>query len=439
MKVLSILVVVLAIALSALAADRVTPGYGPEKVLQQSGYITVPGFNNDNGTHLYYWFFESRVNPETSPLVLWLTGGPGCSSTTALFLENGPYKVNKDLSLTLNPYSWNSVANVIWLDQPVGTGFSYSDSIFDYTLNEEQVSTDLYQFLQAFLQRNPKYAKLPFFITGESYAGHYNTHFSSYIVRKNQEGKNPKINFQGVAIGNGWVDPLHQYAQYGNFMYSRGFLTKAQLDTYNNYSYPACAQAVASGNWPIALSLCNGAMGGVLLSSEINAGRTINVYDVRIPCEVPPLCYDFSSVTSLLNQASVKQALGVDPSMTWYSCVTSVHTALLGDWVTSFAQDLPAVLRSGARVLVYSGVEDFVCNFMGGADWVSNMKWTGQGGFNSAPVNTWNVNGSPAGRVKSFRGFTWLEVDKAGHLAPMDQPVNTLDMISRFLSNKPFA
>jgi len=258
-------------------------------------------------------------------------------------------------------------------------------------------------------------------------------------VRKNGEGKNPKINFQGVAIGNGWVDPLHQYAQYANFMYSRGFISATEMTSYNNYTYPSCKTAIQSGNWPVALSLCQSGMVGILGLSEINAGRTINVYDVRIPCAVPPLCYDFSAVTDFLNQPAVQTALGISPAITWQSCVSGVHTALTGDWVTSFAQDLPNVLKSGASVLVYSGVEDFVCNYMGGNDWVKNLKWSGQGGFNAQPTKTWAVNGATAGRAKAFHGLTWLEVDKAGHLAPMDQPANTLDMFSRFVHNKPFA
>lgn len=75
----------------------------------------MPGFRKDNGTHLYYWFFEARHNPETAPLVFWFTGGPGCSGLTALFLENGPYKVDKNLQLTINPYSWNEQANLLFV------------------------------------------------------------------------------------------------------------------------------------------------------------------------------------------------------------------------------------------------------------------------------------------------------------------------------------
>jgi carboxypeptidase C (cathepsin A) len=432
-------VLLLTIVSVVLASDPVTSGYGPEKVFQQSGYITVPGFRNDNGTHLYYWFFESRQSPETAPLVFWFTGGPGCSGLTALFFENGPYQVNKDLSLSLNPYSWNSIANVLWIDQPVGTGFSWADNLSDFAKEEEQVATDLYQFLQIFLERNPKYANLPFYITGESYAGHYNSHFAAYIVRKNAESGNKKINLQGVALGNALVDPRTQYSQYANFMYDRGFLTKSELDTYNNYTYPTCKAAIDSGFWPTALGTCNAGMSGVLTMSEINAGRTINVYDVRIPCEVPPLCYDMSNIGKFLNQPSIKAALGIPSSLSWTACANGVHMALMGDWMTNFAQDLPAVMKAGARVLVYSGVEDFICNYFGGRDWVERMKWSGQGGYLAAPSKNWVVGGATAGRARAFKGLTFLEIDAAGHLAPHDQPANTLDMLSRFIFDKPFA
>ena len=89
-------------------------------MFNDAGYIDVGDSKN-----LFYWMFESRNDPSTDPVLLWMSGGPGCSSQLALFGENGPYIVEDDLSLTLNPQSWNNNATVIWVDQPVGTGFSY--------------------------------------------------------------------------------------------------------------------------------------------------------------------------------------------------------------------------------------------------------------------------------------------------------------------------
>jgi cathepsin A (carboxypeptidase C) len=86
---------------------------------------------------MFYWLFKSRGNPDTDPLVLWLTGGPGCASEVALFYENGPYTINPDLSLKSNPFSWNNVSNLLFVDQPIGTGFSKSASIFDLDTNED--------------------------------------------------------------------------------------------------------------------------------------------------------------------------------------------------------------------------------------------------------------------------------------------------------------
>ena len=114
--------------------------------------------------------FESRSDPINDPVILWMSGGPGCSSQLALFAENGPYIVNDDLSLELNPHSWNTNATVIWIDQPVGTGFSYSDKPFQKNHNEEGVSEDVYNFLVGLLfnKYEGKYSKQEFHIFGES-------------------------------------------------------------------------------------------------------------------------------------------------------------------------------------------------------------------------------------------------------------------------------
>ena len=114
---------------------------------------------------------ESQSSPADAPFVVWLTGGPGCSSTLALLTENGPCSVNSDgVNTSPNPNSWNNDANVLWLDQPAGVGFSYGTTNDG---DEVMVGEDAYYFLQHFFQAHPEYASQPLFIFGESYGGHY--------------------------------------------------------------------------------------------------------------------------------------------------------------------------------------------------------------------------------------------------------------------------
>jgi cathepsin A (carboxypeptidase C) len=131
-----------------------------DSVKQYTGYFKL----TTGQKNYFYWFFESRSAPSTDPVVLWLTGGPGCSSEIALFGENGPCKVSADgNSTTLNPYAWNAKANLLYVDQPSGTGFSYGPG-FDF--DEKGVATDMYDFLQQFFKAHPQYQPLDFFAFG---------------------------------------------------------------------------------------------------------------------------------------------------------------------------------------------------------------------------------------------------------------------------------
>jgi carboxypeptidase C (cathepsin A) len=426
------------VAVAALASAQA--GLGPEKVKNWSDYIEVSG-----GTHhLFYWFFESRTDPANAPFVIWLTGGPGCSGMIALFRENGPYQIQEDLSLTLNPYSWNSNANVIWIDQPVGAGFSYSDRGAPGVSNEVDVTNDLYEFLQTFFYQYPQYANMKFFIFGESYAGHYVPALSAKILNENNNlsGNNVFINYQGSAIGNGLVDPLIQFQYYAQYAYDYGVITESVYNRMEK-SIPACTNEIAKCNLntTVGRKECSNAYTECnTLEMEPVTATGVNQYDVRIKCEVPGLCYNFTLVSDYLSQPSVMQALGVTGHQ-WSMCNTAADLRLVygGDWMTSYAPYVPQILGSGKRVLVYEGEFDFICNWYGGYAWVENLSWAGSKAFKAASNSSWVVDNQIAGFYQSAQNLTFLKVKNAGHMVPLDQPENALDMFTRFTQDLPFS
>ncbi|KAK4408475.1 Serine carboxypeptidase-like 48 [Sesamum angolense] len=165
----------------------------------------------------YFRLPHTRSARSTDPVVVWLTGGPGCSGSVALFYENGPFHLADNLSLIWNDFGWDKVSNLIYVDQPIGTGFSYTSYRGDIRKSTEAASVDFYDFLQAFFQRHPRYAKNDFYITGESYAGHYIPDFSVRIHKANRNKKSRHINIKGLAIGNGLTNPGIQYKSYADY------------------------------------------------------------------------------------------------------------------------------------------------------------------------------------------------------------------------------
>ncbi|XP_020967827.1 serine carboxypeptidase-like 31 [Arachis ipaensis] len=138
-----------------------------------AGYVTV---NETNGRALFYWFFEAITNPDDKPLVLWLNGGPGCSFVGyGATQEIGPFLVDSDgQGLKFNNLSWNQEANILFLESPVGVGFSYSNTTSNYDqLGDQMTANDAYTFLHNWFLKFPSYRTRTFYIAGESYAGIY--------------------------------------------------------------------------------------------------------------------------------------------------------------------------------------------------------------------------------------------------------------------------
>ena len=163
------------LSFAARASDEVT--YLPGQNFTSLNFRHYSGYLQSNGKkQLHYWFLESQNNPSTDPLVLWLNGGPGCSSLDGEMYEHGAFYTTEDgETIYLNPNSWNTVANMLYLEAPVGVGFSYSPDKADYTNNDNQTALDNYQALLNFFTLFPEYQSHEFFITGESYGGIYDS------------------------------------------------------------------------------------------------------------------------------------------------------------------------------------------------------------------------------------------------------------------------
>ncbi|CAN8013300.1 unnamed protein product, partial [Ixodes persulcatus] len=142
-------------------------GYlGPvNDVPSYSGFITVDEYS---GSNLFFWFFPAMENPETAPVMLWLQGGPGASSLFGLFVEHGPYLVSRRGRPERRRVTWARRFSMLYVDSPVGTGFSFSERDQGYARSQEDVARDLFEALQQFFSLFVEYAANDFYVAGES-------------------------------------------------------------------------------------------------------------------------------------------------------------------------------------------------------------------------------------------------------------------------------
>ncbi|CAL5024503.1 unnamed protein product [Urochloa decumbens] len=399
-----------------------------------AGYFRLP---HTHDARMFYFFFESRGKKE-DPVVIWLTGGPGCSSELAVFYENGPFTIANNMSLAWNKFGWDTISNIIFVDQPTGTGFSYSSDDRDTRHDETGVSNDLYDFLQVFFKKHPEFAKNEFYITGESYAGHYIPAFASRVHQGNKANEGIHINLKGFAIGNGLTDPQIQYKAYTDYALEMNLIGKSDYDRINRF-IPPCEFAIkmcandsgtdGKASCMAAYMVCNN-----IFNSIMKLVGTKNYYDVRKECE-GKLCYDFSNLEKFFGDKAVKEALGVD-DIEFVSCSSTVYEAMLTDWMRNLEVGIPALLEDGINVLIYAGEYDLICNWLGNSRWVHSMEWSGQKDFVSSSESSFVVDGAEAGVLKSHGPLSFLKVHDAGHMVPMDQPKASLEMLRRFTQGK---
>ena len=195
----------------------------PPAFKQYSGLIPI---HDGKGTELFFWFVESARSPSTDPVVFWTNGGPGASSVAfGLWTEHGPFRLENGTGGVLRPipygYSWNRIANVLYVEMPSGVGFSHSTDESKYAnITDEEAASDTYAFLEQFMAVFSQFSRHDLYITGESYGGHYVPMISKAIL---DGGGALLAQMKGFLIGNpginsDWYYNVNEFA-YVTYVY----------------------------------------------------------------------------------------------------------------------------------------------------------------------------------------------------------------------------
>ncbi|VDD87490.1 unnamed protein product, partial [Enterobius vermicularis] len=313
-------------------------------------------------------FVESQRNPLTDPVIVWLTGGPGCSGLSALLTENGPFTVQPDgQSLVNNPYSWNRIANVLTLESPVGVGFSYTDD-GKLETDDAKVASDNWSALKEFFTAFPQFRKNDFYIAGESYGGIYVPTLAE-AVHSGQ--KNFNINLKGLLIGNGCVSEkinTNTMIQYG---YNHGMIDEMLLSFYQKLMvfffrisginpYDIYGTCYHEGSLKLKSYLA-------LSKAKIDLLRKIKR---RLPDSVSK---SQKKKTIYLNKPEVRKALFIPSNViAWADCSDEVYDSY-NKIYNEMDSRVKSAVGNGSRVLIYNGDTDLVCNFLQGQRFAASL------------------------------------------------------------------
>jgi len=460
-----IFALILHISHSAPLSDEITslPGWNgnfPSK--QYSGYLNIT-----ETKHYHYWFVECENDPENAPTVLWLNGGPGCSSLDGLLRENGPFRIDTSTnppSLYYFEYNWAKLANMIFLESPVGVGFSYSDNEGDYQCTDDTTAADNLLSMEKFFDLFPEYANNPFYITGESYAGIYIPTLAEAILQKTLDGNYKGAPLKGIAVGNGCTgtevgicgDRRNTFqAQF--FSQTTGFLSpavKKNLDKSCNWETPydvslECEKAMHEMSQSLYLintynvygECADGTKGGWDESVQRDFSKA-GPSRVKSGKSGPSWCIDNTAAFHYLNQDEVMEAIHVrKPDFKWRICGT-VQGWTYDETRPNLPRDTYPFLEEHIRSIIYNGDWDACVPYTDNQAWTRDMgydinedwhQW-----FYKLPGSNEEQVGGYATRYESKNNFTFMTIRGGRHEVPETAPEASYEMLRRLISGEEF-
>ncbi|CAL9230546.1 unnamed protein product [Arabidopsis halleri] len=406
------------------------------------------GIGEEEEVQLFYYFIKSENNPKEDPLLLWLSGGPGCSSTTGLFFENGPVTFKVDgynggsPTLLSTTYSWTKVANMIFLDQPVGTGFSYAKTQLLDTPSDSGEAKRIHEFLRKWLSKHTEFISNPFYVGGDSYSGKVIPATVQEISKGIDLGFEPQINLEGYVIGNPVTDTevehnlripfAHGMALISDELYES--LKRSCKGIYENVDplNTECLKFVEEYNKCIARinqNLITRPMCKVLSSPR---GY---IEELVLPSLSVPFtdCYRYTDLISSnwANDESVRRALHVVKGSIrkWVRCA-SFDTPYNVDIKSSVPYHMNNSIK-GYRSLIYNGDHDLVVPFISTQAWIRSLNYSIIDNW-----RPWMINNQVGGYTQTYANkMTYATVKASGHTAEY-KPEESSIMFQRWLTGQ---
>ncbi|THG99697.1 hypothetical protein EW026_g2696 [Hermanssonia centrifuga] len=360
-----------------------TPG-----VNQLSGYI-------DFGTNMsmWFWFFEAREKPETAPFTLWLNGGPGCSSMIGLFQENGPCKVDADGHTTiLNPFSWNNISNIIYIDQPIGTGLSHGVIDVNSTFAAAPPFWTAFQVLLE-SQEFHKFESREFVLATESYGGHYGPEFVTFFDEQNAQIEKGAIQGEKTTVSALMINNDEVIAALNQAFFGPGGCQEQEMACF-------AAEEDADSN-----SICGTADDFCIENVFVPAVGNRDSDDLRQNSSAlfPPEFY--------VNLLQFEQTLGLSQTfqVTYRECAGSVDDQFsrTGDDARTLLPQLASLVNSGLKTLIWAGDADINCNWLGGHASVLAMDWFGNETLHHTPFTNMTIRGDAVAAIQNVDNFSF--------------------------------
>jgi len=421
------------------------PDYTGPELSQSAGYIEL---DPTTGKSYFYWLIESQSDPVNDPLIVWYQGGPGCSGLLGLFTEMGPLRPNLMGGIEYNNISWTNFANVLFVEQPTGVGFSYSNTSTDYNSNDTSAALDNFAFLELFLEENPSYQGRSTWISGESYGGVYIPTLTSVII--NHTSSMIANQLVGLTIGNPVISC--ESADYNSIQMDL-FYWHALVSqiVYNNWTSNGCREDSSGDFCNDVLSTAVNQIGVIFqqkrdVEDKMRAKQVVDqpsldpddlyqdfctgngTLEFSVNQGYPNACMPVGiAVMDYLNRKDVQSAIGAKP-MVWNECAGGNfnYTSLGNSMIPNYKYFFEA--RPDIDILIYSGDVDIATVPFG-------ITHACLSELHEVPTQVWGpwfVNGATAGYVEAFEHYTYATLKGAGHECPQYQPLTSYELILRF-------